>query len=58
MVQDSRPVWKRAFAGKADFARFVNCCLEVLNERDKTKPEAEIQQMNKPWDATSDKPVT
>ena len=24
MIQDSRAVWKRAFAGKADFERFIN----------------------------------
>lgn len=24
MIQDSRAIWKRAFAGKADFERFIN----------------------------------
>ena len=24
MIQDSRPIWKRTFAGKADFERFIN----------------------------------
>jgi hypothetical protein len=24
MIQDSRPIWRRAFAGKADFEQFIN----------------------------------